>query len=314
MPSSVHERRLDTNGHRAVIEDFDLNLLRHLAALLDARSVSGAAATLGLSQPSLSRSLATLRSTFGDPLLVRSGRSMLPTPRALELRSELEPLLRSIGLLVQPAHFDPATTERRFCLGMSDLIAPLILPRVVPTLAREAPGIELSIRATPTPTEDLLSGRLDAMAGSALEHSEFHRTSLRIRTGTWKVILGPKHPSYQEPLTNESWLHSHHVQVAPAGRYGRPGLVDDLVAGAGSSRRIVLELGHISALPEVLLATPWVCSLPAVIAEHIASDTTLEAAEHPFATELSGPILSLTWHQRLHADPGHRWLRSLLTG
>lgn len=295
------------------LRDFDLNLLRHLKALLDARSVSGAAAALGLSQPSLSRSLATLRSTFGDPLLVRSGRSMLPTPRAVELRAEVEPLLHNIGALVQPAQFQPRA-HRRFTLGMSDLLAPLILPRVVPTLARDAPGIELSVRATPTPTEDLLSGRLDAMAGSAIDHSEFHRTSLRLPTGTWRVLLGPKHPSYAQPLTKESWLESDHVQVAPAGRYGRPGLVDGVLSAAGSTRKIVLELGHVSALPHVLLAAPWVCSLPTVVAEQIAANTALETADHPFGAELSGPVLSLTWHQRLHADPGHRWLRALLIG
>lgn len=293
--------------------DFDLNLLRHLAVLLDARSVSVAAATLGLSQPSLSRSLGTLRDIFGDPLLVRSGRSMLPTPRALELRAELEPLLRNAHALVQPAQFEPATAQRRFALGMSDLLAPLILPRIVPTLARDAPRIELSVRSTPTPTEDLLSGRLDAVAGSALDHSEFYRTSLRVDTETWRVLLGPEHPSYGVPLTKEAWLASDHVQVAPAGRYGQPGIVDNVVAAAGSTRRIVLELGHAAALPTVLAATPWVCSLPSVIAEYIARDSDLQAVEHPFAAELSGPALSLTWHQRLHADAGLRWLRALLT-
>lgn len=177
-----------------------------------------------------------------------------------------------------------------------------------------SPASAARLRATPTPTEDLLSGRLDAMAGSAVDHSEFHRTSLRIPTGTWRVLLGPKHPGYEQPLTKEAWLDSDHVQVAPAGRYGRPGLVDDVVSAAGSTRKIVLELGHVSALPIVLLATPWVCSLPTVIAEHIAAETALQTAEHPFGVELGGPALSLTWHQRLHADPGHRWLRALLIG
>lgn len=294
--------------------DFDLNLLRHLAVLLDARSVSVAAATLGLSQPSLSRSLGALRRTFGDPLLVRSGRAMIPTPRAEELRVELEPLLRSVHSLVQPAHFDPAIAQRRFTLGMSDLLAPIILPRVVPTLVQDAPLVELSVRSTPTPTEDLLSGRLEAVAGSDLDHSEFHRTSLRVPTDTWRVLLGPKHPCYGEALTKDAWLTSDHIQVAPAGRYGRQGLVDDVVAAAGSTRRIVLELGHVSALPAVLSATPWVCSLPAVIARSIVGDNRLLAVDHPFAPELRGPALSLTWHHRLHADPGHRWLRGLLSG
>lgn len=293
--------------------DFDLNLLRHLEALLDARSVSGAADALGLSQPSLSRSLATLRNTFGDPLLVRSGRTMIPTPRALDLRAELEPLLRNVGALVRPAKFDPKTAQRRFSLGVSDLIAPLILPRVVPTLARDAIGVELSVRATPTPTEDLLSGRLDAVAGSALDHSEFHRTSLRVQTERWRVLRGPKHPGYGTAMTRDAWLASDHIQIAPAGRYGRPGPVDVVIAKSGATRRIVLELGHVSALPAVLVATPWVCSLPAVIGEPLAHDNGLEAVEHPLATELTGPALSLTWHQRLHADAGHRWLRALLT-
>ncbi len=237
---------------------------------------------------------------------------MIPTPRALELRTEVEPLLRNIGTLVQPAHFDPATARRRFSLGMSDLLAPLVLPRVVRALAHDVPGIELSVRSTPTPTEDLLSGRLDMVAGSTLDHSEFHRTSLRIPTGTWKVLLGPEHPSHGGPLTRQAWLDSDHIQIAPAGRYGRPGAVDDVVSAAGATRRIVLELGHVTALPTVLLDTPWVCSLPTVLAESIARDTELHALEHPFAAELSGPSLCLSWHQRLHADPGHRWLRTQL--
>ncbi len=296
------------------LRDFDLNLLLHLQVLLRTRSVSAAAAELDLSQPTLSRSLQTLRDAFEDPLLVRSGRTMLPTPRAEEIAASLDAVLRDVGGLVRPQQFDAATTTRTFVLGASDLVCTQFLPALATTLMQDAPGVSLSVRGDAAPLEGLLSGRLDMVAGSAVDHAELQRTSLRVSSMAWRVLLGPKHPRYEGDLELEDWIDASHVQLAPQGRYGAPGAMDRVLAERGRSRTIALELGHVATLVDVLLQTDWVCSLPEAVARSVTEGTPLRSVAHPLGEDCPTPNLCLTWHQRMHADPGHQWLRRCITG
>ncbi|MEM6294188.1 MAG: LysR family transcriptional regulator [Myxococcota bacterium] len=296
------------------LRDFDLNLLLHLQVLLRTRSVSAAAAELDLSQPTLSRSLQTLRDAFGDPLLVRSGRTMLATPRAQEIAASLDAVLRDVGGLVRPQQFDPNTAVRTFVLGASDLVCTQFLPALTTLLMHDAPGVSLSVRGDAAPLEGLLSGRLDVVAGSALDHAELQRTSLRVPSMAWRVLLGPKHECFDGELDEARWLDSSHVQLAPQGRYGAAGAMDRVLAERGKSRHIALELGHVATVVDVLLQTDWVCSLPEAIARSVAEGTRLRSVAHPLGEDCPMPKLCLTWHQRMHADPGHQWLRRCITG
>ncbi len=145
----------------------DLNLLVILDALLSEQHVTRAAERLHLSQPAVSHALARLRDLLGDPLLVRAGASLVPTPQALELMAPLAEALAQVQSLLAPNTFDPATARRTFRLAMSDYGAAIVLPGLIRTLRREAPGIDLQISHASREgmLEGVLNGDIDVAAG-----------------------------------------------------------------------------------------------------------------------------------------------------
>jgi DNA-binding transcriptional LysR family regulator len=145
----------------------DLNLLVILDALLSEQHVTRAAQRLHLSQPAVSHALARLRDLLGDPLLVRAGATLVPTPRAMELIAPLAEALAQVQSLLAPNAFDPATAKRTFRLAMSDYGAAIVLPGLIRTLRREAPGIDLQISHASREgmLDAVLNGDIDLAAG-----------------------------------------------------------------------------------------------------------------------------------------------------
>src|SRR4029079_2941838 len=134
---------------RVALSNFTLNLLLALDGLLSQRSVTAAAKRVRVTPSAMSHSLSELRELLDDPLLVRSGRGMVLTPRAEALVGPLHTLLLDAERLLQGgAGFDPATTERRFLIAATDSLTPLLLPPLLEVIAREAPGITLEFVPT----------------------------------------------------------------------------------------------------------------------------------------------------------------------
>ncbi|WP_313110729.1 LysR family transcriptional regulator, partial [Stutzerimonas nitrititolerans] len=161
------------------IYNFDLNLLRVLDALLRERNVSRAAQRLSLSQPAVSNALNRLRELLDDPLLVRVGRAMQPTPRALSLEAPIRDALQQIEHTLNAGDFfDPATSRQRFAIAVTDYVELICMPPLMAHLARVAPGIQLAIEhLSPTlPIEALDNGELDLALGRFLDvPTRFHR-------------------------------------------------------------------------------------------------------------------------------------------
>src|SRR5690606_7251054 len=124
------------------LRNVDLNLLTVLDALLEHRSVTKAGQKLGLSQPATSRALSRLRSLFGDPLLVASGRAMIPTPRAERLMQPIKELLEGAQRLIHDAEFDPATVDEKFRINAPDATTIVVLSKVFSKISREAPNLD----------------------------------------------------------------------------------------------------------------------------------------------------------------------------
>lgn len=284
----------------------DLNLLATLEALLQERNVTRAAARLHLSQPAVSAQLARLRMLFGDPLLVPAHRGMTPTLRALELVAPLRAAMDQARAVVATHQaFDPANAEMVVHLACSDysqfaLAAPLIL-----ALRREAPGIRVALRAL-----DL--ARLEAQATGGDIDLAFVNTrnlppGLRARPlfDERYVLIGRRgHPGLRRRPSLAAFARLEHVVVSPlGGGFSTP--ADEALAALGHRRKVVLSAASFLFVPEIVARSDFVALVP----ERLVRDRAdaLEVVECPFPAE--GFALSMAWHERTHAHPGHRWIR-----
>jgi DNA-binding transcriptional LysR family regulator len=286
----------------------DLNLLVVLRALLTERSVTRAARRVGLSQPATSHALARLREVLGDPLFVRSGRDLAPTPRAESLREPLEEALGKLERMLEaPRPFDPSTASRSFTIGASDYILFLLVPRLLERLARAAPKIDLSIRETGNRTvaESLSADGFDMLITVI---GPTKRPGLRVErlfSDRFACLVRRDHPRVKKKLTLDLYAELPHAFVAPRGTRG--GAVDDALRARGRERRVALLLPNFLAAPHIVARSDLVVTLGERIAKTFAEQLPLRVLPPP--VRLPGFEMSLIWHERMDADAGHAWLR-----
>lgn len=307
------------NGHvgrdTAPLDGLDLNLLVTLRALLREANVTRAAERLGQSQPTVSRTLATLRTTFGDPLLVRSGRAMALTPVGQSLRSPVERALAAIDQLGNSGAFVPASSERVFRLILPDIVGSLLLPRVLMTVSRLAPRLRLQVLGSERHMgRDLLHGEVDiVVAAPKLDHPEFFSRTLGEPMG-WSIIYQPTHPGFGASMDADQWRKAAHVQLVPA---GRPDVVtsnslDEVLVSQRVARHVPLKVSYLGAIGPVLKRVACVASMPTPVARYVAAEQGLQALPHPLGSAIPPVQLRMTWHETQHADTGHKWLRDQL--
>ncbi len=287
------------------IPRLDLNLLVTLDTLLAERHVTRAAARLHLSQPAVSVQLARLREAFGDPLLIPGPRGMLPTARAEALCEPLREALATLQAAVAPtAPFDPATADATWTLAASDYGG---LAVVVPTLVRlraSAPRTRLALREF-APQRlarlaedgeiDLGLQTMDRIAPAMHAHKLFdERYVLVARAG---------HPRLRRKPSLATFCALEHVLVSPDGG-GFSGATDTALAALGRTRRVVLSLPHFIGALSAVASSDLVAMLPQRL---VAARTDLQGFEPPL--DVPGFAMGMSWHERLHRDPGHRWLR-----
>ena len=260
--------------------DIDLNLLIALNALLSEGSVSRAAERLGLSESAMSRTLARLREATGDALLVRAGRAMVPTPRALALREQAND-------------------------GFTEAFAHLLAART----AREAPGVRL--RFAPKPDKDvrpLREGLIDLDVGVLGESGPEVRVQTLYRD-RFIAVVRQGHPLLADgEITPERYAACDHVVTSRRGRVTGP--VDDALAAAGLKRNVAVIVPSFGTALSTAAATDMVALIPASYFEHLRASNTLRSFELPVPTEHI--TISQMWHPRLDRDPAHRWLRGVV--
>lgn len=287
----------------------DLNLLVILDAVLAERSVTRAAARVGLSQPAMSNALARLRALLDDPLLVRAGSAMEPTPRALELAAPIHQALESIRRTLAPApSFDPRSSSHVFRFCSADDLELTLLPRLLEQLKRKAPGIDIEMRRVAgRAEEDLRTGRIDLYLGvwpSIPPALERHL----LRQETFACIARKGHPLIRSRLTLEDFVSVGHVLVAPSGRPGS--VIDTALSDQGLGRRVVLRTPHFSIAPLVVARSDLIATLPRAVAMAFAEVLPLRVYAPPLDTP--GFPVHMVWHPRTHEQPPHRWMRQLL--
>lgn len=286
----------------------DLNLLVTLDVLLAETSVARAARRLRLSPSALSRSLARLREATGDPLLVRAGRGLVPTPRAEALREPVRQLVQAAQAVLRPAErLDLATLSRTFTLRTSDGFVETFGSRLLSRVSAVAPGVRLSFLQKPDKESaplregrvDLETGVVEAALGPELRTQALFRDQL-------VGVVRPGHALAGAPVTLERYLQSRHVIVSRSGF--EADAVDLPFLPPGLQRRIGSVVGGFAAALALARSSDLVATVP----ERHTSTLREGMVSFPIPGPATAFTVSMIWHPRLDADPAHRWLRGCL--
>jgi DNA-binding transcriptional LysR family regulator len=289
---------------------YDLNLLVTLEALLEEGSVTAAARRLSLSQSAVSAALDRLRGMFSDPLLVRVGNRMQPTPIARSLQGPIKTALASVSLaLALPQRFDPARARLNVRLGITDYVGLMVLPALYRTLAREAPGITLEV--LPRPVEDsvarIVSGEIDiAPIVDPPEGRDLFNAPLIEESFVCAMRAG--HPLAKARLTVARLLDYPHLAVTA--HVGAAKLVERAFAEKGLRRRVPVSVAGFATSFALLADSDLVAIVPGGIARQQAARFGL--AIRPPPLPVPRYTLSIIWHQRTAHDAAHRWFREQL--
>ncbi|MEV6976373.1 LysR family transcriptional regulator [Kitasatospora sp. NPDC093806] len=292
--------------------DLDLNLLVALDALLEESSVTAAAERLHTSPPAMSRTLGRLRRVLGDPLLVRAGRGLVPTPRAVELRAEVRALVsRGQALLVPQAAAEPSELNRRFTLQTGDVLLTAIGADLVEAVRAQAPAVTLRFLGEHLEGSSAMrDGVIDLEVGVTDHLDPETRTEPLAGTGLVGIARAGHPLTVGAPPTVQEFAAADHLAVS---RHGRgPGPVDQRLAELGLARRVVATVPSFTTALFLLRDTDLVALAPARLRSPAAAAFGLRT--FPLPVELPEVVLSMAWHPRNDQDAGHRWLRELVRG
>jgi DNA-binding transcriptional LysR family regulator len=294
--------------------ELDLHQLKILHMLLAERSLTRAAASLDLTQPAISKTLARLRSYFGDPLFVRVGMRMEPTPKAMQLAEPVKAILdRMRDLRNAQEAFDPAHSERTFSLFMVDAAVVQMLPPLLNHLRDHAPGVHVQAVRCDVQNLDLWleSGLVDFAIGvfpTLLR--DIHR--LPLWTESFASLARAGHPRQAALATREGFLREQHALVSASGTGHGYQQAEKILEEAIPSRHIVCRLPMFSAAAHLVKHSDCLTTLPRTVAATMGGDLGLHLFDCPIA--LPTMEIALYWHERYHRDAGNRWLREVLRG
>lgn len=286
----------------------DFNLLVTLDTVLAEGSVARAARRLQLSPSAMSRALARLRETTGDPLLVRAGRGLVPTPRALELREQVGRLVEDVRAVLRPAKaLDVKRLTRTFTLRAREGFVENFGAGLIERVGREAPGVRLCfVHKTNKESVSLRDGTVDMETGvvGAATGPEVRMQGLFKDQFVGVVRMG--HALTKGRITPARYAKGGHICVSRRGLEHGP--IDEALKPLGLERGIVTLVGSFSTALALAKASDLIASVPE------RQTGNLREGMHSFALPFSMlPIkVSLMWHPRMDADPAHRWLRGLI--
>ncbi len=284
----------------------DLNLLRPLLALVRTRHVGRAAESLGMSQPAMSRALANLRQSLGDPLLVRTGHLHSLTPLAQSLAETLPDLLQGLDRKLAPSRFVPATAETSFRVGLLDYEAWVLLPLVAKALASEAPRVRLDIvGGSAAHLRHITDGTLDASIQSPRSPPEGCRRSTLFREGMLTLF-----PKVLAPLTLERFTSVGHVAVSTPD--SDRSTIDLALEERGLARVIRIKVPYFAAAFRIAATSGTIYTGPARLMRSMPLPKDMALAPPPLPGLAQSEPVSLYWPERLHHDDANRWLRTLL--
>ncbi len=286
----------------------DTRLLILFEELYNGRSMTRAAEKLGLSQPTVSIWVSKLRRQFGDPLFVRTAGGVRATPRADALIGPVRDVLTSLRRLSGEAPaFDPARAARTFRIAMTDASHLTLLPLLLAHIRESAPEVGIEIHPiSPNTRRDLEEGRAELAIGNVAGlESGFHEQ--RLYEQDFICLVSAKHPRIRgDTMTARAYLQEGHIGVLSGATYSS---LSTSLAMQHLKRRVMLELPGYLGVAKIVASTDLIVTIPRHIGETIAADSDLHVVRCP--VKITGFTVKLYWHDRVHRDPGHKWLRSL---
>jgi DNA-binding transcriptional LysR family regulator len=286
----------------------DLNLLVALHALLEERSVTGAARRLALTQPTVSAMLTRLRKQFDDPLFVRTQRGILPTPRAQALAPVLRNWLNDAQALVAKDRFDPSVAKLTVSLSANDYIQATLVVPFIKKLRSQAPQMRLAIRNPQFSNiiGALTEGELDLCVTTAREVSSADLYSRTLYEERYVGVVRKAHP-LKANVTLDQFCRYPHVVVSPTeGRFLGP--TDQALAAVGRRRSVLLSAPGFLVVPEILQTDDLIAVLP----ERVLCGRMNGLRTFNPPVPVPGFSVLLLWHKRVHKDPALQWMRELL--
>lgn len=286
----------------------DLNLLITLDVVLTEGSVARAAERLHLSPSAMSRALARLRAATGDPLLVRAGRGLVPTPRALELREQVSQLVQDAKAALRPAErLDLTQLARTFTIRSREGFVENFGPDLIVRAGAEAPGVRLCFVQKPTKeSASLRDGTVDLEIGVVGKTIGPEVCAQALFSDRFIGVVRTGHPLSQAEITPARYASGRHISVSRRGLDKGP--IDEALKPLGLERAIATIVGSFSTALALARASDLVASVP----EHQTGNLRAGMQSFPLPVPTAEITLSLLWHPRLDADPAHRWLRSLV--
>lgn len=293
------------------MSELDLNLLYVLVALDNSRSVSGAALKLQRSQPAVSAALGKLRGFFDDPLFVRTGNVMQPTPRGSSLVESAREILGRIGsdIVATPA-FDPATCQRPITLALSDVGEVVFLPALLKNLRQHAP--QASVNAVSLPAAQIANGLEAGTVDLALgyfpdlkKHNFFQQV---LFSDGFVSLLRADHPVAAKKLSLKQFLQLEHAVIRAESRTEE--VIERYLARKRIQRRVVLTTQHFSSAPLIVAQSDLIVTVPEPLARYF-SNTSSQVRVVGLPFEPPRIDLKQFWHRKFHHDARNRWLREL---
>jgi len=290
----------------------DLNLLVAFDALLTERSVTKAAARVGLGQSAMSHSLARLRQLFDDELFVRAPEGMRPTPKALALADRVRITLSGIQALVsREEEFEPAKAERTFRIGLPDSVEMLIGPKLLAIGCDEAPGVRFRLYSTDERQllDEIDADNIDIGIGiGTFPEGQVHHKRRLLATDTYLCMFNAAKVGFKPPISLKDYVRLPHVLTSL--RKGERGVVDDALERMRQSRKIALITPRFVGVPFLVAGAPVVTTMHARLARIFAKELNLALSRVP--VDLPEVTISMLWHASYDDDPGHIWLRKAI--
>jgi len=293
-------------------KNVDLNLLRVFDAVYRERNLTRAGQYLCLTQPAMSHALARLRTLFGDELFLRTPRGMEPTPGAMQIAGPISEAIGAVHRLLQgTTRFDPLAVRMTFRIGVTDHTSAVVLPSLLERLRVHAPGIDIQASHVNVESarEQLDEGALHLAVVGSGDHPP--RFDVRHLLREPLVCMGAHdHPGLEQPLTLQRFAALDHIVVSPSASHRS--LIDQLLASHNLTRRTVLSIPFLTAVPQLVAQARLVCVVPRNLAERLEPYGSFRWLPVP----LEGAYFDFfaLWHSRETVTASHAWLRSQVLG
>lgn len=299
------------NMHEVNIQGIDLNLLKSLDALLETESVSKAANLVNLSQPAMSRALGRLQHVLKDPLLVRSGRGMVLTPRAEALREPVQDAMARMSHLFKPQVFDLSKAQVRFRIMAPDYLAQMVMPKVLGQVFNLAPKIQIEMEnLSERAISDMCEGKISLGFGVVDDGPVLVNVFAQALFEDRQVCLMRKgHPLSEDGMNLEGYAAASHALLSITGK--GVGRIDDVLKEHGLARTIALRVTHFLTISAVIAPTDLIITVPELLAQQVMTKDLI-LMELPRELRTPAFTVSQIWHERFTEDPAHQWLRRII--